>query len=69
MSGPPDCKECGYIDFRLYQPKRAYIRTSKTDWSPESGSSGKRKQKWVAVGWYCPRCKGFVSDQVDQEEV
>lgn len=67
MRKPPDCKECGYTWFRRDQPKRAYIRTSKSDWDHKTGY--KRTQKWVAVGWFCPKCKGFVPDQIDQEEV
>lgn len=67
MSKPPDCKTCGNTWWRHDQPKRVYMRTSETDWNHETGY--KRKQKWVPIGWYCPKCKGFIPDPVDQEEV
>lgn len=70
MSKPPGCKECGDTWFRHDQPKRAYIRTSESIFGDYGdGYTYKRKQKWVAVGWFCPKCKGFVPDQINQEEV
>lgn len=64
------CRECGLVagtdefDTKAVQKlRRAYIRKNVIKKKATTLKHAKYQTKWVAIGWFCPRCNRLVPNK------